>query len=158
MDNLTTFVIPSIRRDTVQRAIDSVGDTPYLVGYDDLHEGEAVIRNRLIEQVETPWVSFLDDDDTITADYVKRLKEEIAAHPEAELIHFRQYFLRGLLIPAWTTVEWGNIGIAYSMKKELALKFPFKSVKHEDWQQVKEIDDAGHNIYFSPYITYLVRH
>lgn len=155
---LTTFVIPTIRRDTLQRAIDSTNGYSCLVGYDDAHEGEAVIRNRLIRKVKTPWVSFLDDDDSITEDYVKRLVEEISKNPEADLIHFRQYFLRGHLLPSWPKVEWGNIGIAYSVKTGVARQFPFKSVKNEDWIQVKEMHDAGKKIVFSPYITYRVRH
>jgi len=157
--DLTTFIIPSIRRDTLKRAINSIKDAQYLVGYDDLPRvGESETRNRLINWVTTPWVSFLDDDDTVTEDYVKRLQEEIKAHPEADIIHFRQYWLRGTIIPAWPTVEWGNIGIAYSVKTEVAKQFPFKSVRNEDWIQVKEMVEAGKKIHFSPYITYHVRH
>lgn len=159
--NPTTFVIPTIRRDTLDRAIESVQKTGanYLVGYDDSPRiGESEIRNGLIWEVDTPWVSFLDDDDTVTEDYVRRLEEEIKNHPEADIIHFRQYWLRGLILPTWTTVEWGNVGIAYSVKTEVAKQFPFKSVKNEDWIQVKEMVDAGKKLHFSPYITYRVRH
>lgn len=157
-ENLTTFIIPSIRRDTLDRALKSVENWPHLVGFDDKHEGEGVIRNRLIEQATTPWVSFLDDDDSVTADYVERLKEEIQKNPDAEIIHFRQYFLRGLLLPGWPKVEWGNIGIAYSMKRELALKYPFRSERHEDYEHVKRLFENGKKVVFSPYITYRVRH
>lgn len=158
-DNLTTFIIPSIRRDTLQRAIDSVPQgTDFMVGFDDDRRGEGVVRNELISKAVTPWVSFLDDDDTVTSDYVERLYEEIGKNPDADIIHFRQYFLRGLIMPGWPTVEWGNIGIAYSVKREVALEYPEKSEKHEDYEHVKRMVEAGKKIVFSPYITYRVRH
>lgn len=156
--DLTTFIIPSIARDTLRRAIDSTRDAQCLWTVDDERIGEGEIRNRLIKEAKTPWVSFLDDDDTVTEDYVARLEEEIERHPEADIIHFRQYFLRGLIIPNWPKVEWGNIGIAYSVKREVALEFPFVSEKHEDFYHVKKMVDAGKKIVFSRYITYRVRH
>jgi glycosyltransferase involved in cell wall biosynthesis len=39
--------------------------TKHLVGLDKKFEGPAAVRNRLLEEVETEWVSFLDDDDLL---------------------------------------------------------------------------------------------
>lgn len=156
--NLTTFIISTIRRPTLERALKSVKDLPHLIGYDDHHEGPGAVRNRLIAQAATLWVSFLDDDDSITEDYVERLQEEIEKTPYADVIHFRQYFLRGHILPSWPIVEWGNVGIAYSIQREVALQFPFRDVKYEDYDQVKRVSDAGKAVVFSPYITYRVRH
>lgn len=159
---ITSFIIPSIDRPTLGRAKMSVynatGEFP-LCEIDTERIGPGEIRNRLIKQADTEWVSFLDDDDTITLDYVDRLKEEIAAHPEADVIHFTQYFVeQRLIFPHWPTVNFENIGIGFSVKRELALKHPFKSEPHEDYHFVKRLADEGYNVFFSKYCVYRVRH
>lgn len=158
MKSLTTFIIPTIKRPTLQRAIESANGHPIIVLHDKDRIGPGDIRQQMIETVKTPWVSFLDDDDTITYDYVDRLKEEIAKHPEADVIHFREYFLWGQLLPNWPVVEWGNIGICFSVKTKVALAHPFKSEPYEDYEFVRRIHEAGGNVVFSPHITYKARH
>jgi len=158
---MTTFIIPSINRKTLKRAVDSAEATGATVSIllDIDRVGESTMRNELAKQAKTPWLSYLDDDDTITSDYVERLEEEIANHPEADVIHFRQYFCdTGHILPTWPEVTWGNIGIAFSVKKDIALKYPFQTEEHEDYKFIKRIQEAGHNIHFSKYITYRVRH
>lgn len=155
---LTTFIIPSIRRDTLQRTIDSVRDAPYLVGYDDKRIGEGKMRDRLIRKATTPWVSFVDDDDTVTEDYVQRLQEEIEKNPDADLIYFRMYNAdSGWLSPQWPVIRFG-IGMCFSVKREVAMEFPFESEPHEDLRFVERLEEAGKKIVFSTYITYKIRH
>lgn len=156
--NTTTFIIPSIDRPTLQRAIRSVGNNDYLVKIDKEKIGEAAIRNELIRLAKTEWVSFLDDDDTITSDYVARLQEEIKVNPEADVIHFREYFLRGQLLPTWPKVEWGNIGISFSVKRQVAIDNPFLDEDHEDYHFVRRLEEKRYKIHFSKYLTYHVRH
>jgi glycosyltransferase involved in cell wall biosynthesis len=154
----TTFIIPSIGRPTLQRALDSVSGHPYLFHVDTERKGEAVVRNELIKQALTEWVSFLDDDDTIYPDYVQRLEEEIIAHPEADVIHFRSYFLHGQVLPLVPEVMWSNVGISFSVKRQVALDNPFQTEAHEDWYFLERLEQAGYNIHFSKYLTYKVRH
>lgn len=157
----TTFIIPSINRPTLERAIKSVEriNQPYLVYHDDERAGAGHARQQLIKHVDTDWVSMLDDDDTITEDYVQRLEEEIAAHPDADLIHFRQYFINtGQVFPNWPEVAWGNIGISFSVKTKVARQVGYKSEPYEDFEFVKRVKEAGFNVYFSKYLVYRVRH
>lgn len=157
--DLTTFIIPSLNRPTLQRAIDSVKEYPYLVQIDHQNIGAGFTRQELIKQATTEWVSLLDDDDTVTEDYVQRLQEEIEGHPEADLIHFREYFVQtGELLPYWPNVTWGNVGVSFSVKRELALKYPFMSQPFEDYEFIRRLEDYGCNIFFSKYIVYRVRH
>lgn len=158
---LTTFIIPSTNRPTLQRAIDSARDTgaEVLALIDEEGKGRSFIRNELIRQATTKWVSFLDDDDTVFPEYVDRLWEEIEAHPEADVIHFREYFLATAhIFPTWPRVEWGNVGICFSVRRELALQFPFVEQKYEDFKFVEKLKDEGYSIYFSKYLTYKARH
>jgi hypothetical protein len=156
--SVTTFILPSIRRPTLQRAINSVAPHPYKVGYDDDRGSRGSIRMELIQLADTPWVSMLDDDDSVTCDYVQRLEEEIAAHPDAGCIIFRQWWLRGQFIPVAPEVEWGNIGISFSVKRDIALAHPMRDEPHEDLHFIERLQAAGVKLRFSPYITYRVRH
>lgn len=166
---ITTFIIPSIDRPHLQRAISSVrNQAPYLVQIDKYGVGPAASRNELIRLADTEWVSMLDDDDTVTDDYVARLKEESEAHPEADVIVFREYFIaekmgEGYEYPdhfIWQApvVHWGQIGIAFSVKREVAMKYPFLDEVNEDFHFVERIDQAGHKIHFSKYLVYRARH
>lgn len=64
-----TVVIPSIpgRQDSLRRAMGSIRETDVdvqgFVQIDQEGEGAAATRNRALEQVTTPLVAFLDDDD-----------------------------------------------------------------------------------------------
>lgn len=164
---LTTFIIPSVDRPTLQRAIDSAAkQAPYLVQIDKHKIGASAIRNDLIQLAETEWVSFLDDDDTVTDDYVARLEEESRKHPEADVIVFREYFIEELMdfpypdhfIWQAPVVHWGQIGICFSVKREVAIKFPFVKEDNEDFHFVERIERAGHKIHFSKYLVYRARH
>src|SRR6187549_32032 len=162
--SLTTFIIPSIGRPTLQRAIDSVREHPYLVEIDKNKIGEAAIRNGLIKLAETEYVSFLDDDDTVTADYVEKLELEVAKAKNKgiipDLIVFKEYFIGELMntkgmedhfIWQKPEVEFGEIGIAFSVRRQIALDHQFLDEKHEELYLVKRVQEAGYNIIFSPY-------
>lgn len=165
--DITTFIIPSVDRPTLQRAIDSAAkQAPYLVKVDEKRIGAGAIRNNLVRQAKTEWVSFLDDDDTVTEDYVDRLKEEAEKHPEADLIIFREYLISDLMDDMYPDhfiwqvpmVHWGQIGISFSVKREVAMKHPFLSEPNEDFHFVRRVEEAGYNIHFSKYIVYRARH
>ena len=169
-NDITTFIIPSIGRDTLQRAIDSVSkQAPYLVEIDEYKIGASAIRNGLIQHATTEWVSFLDDDDTVTDDYVQRLKEESEAHPDADVIIFREYFISDLMdgdgakypdhfIWEVPVVHWGQIGISFSVKREVALQQPFIEEPNEDFHFIERLDQQGYKIHFSKYLVYRCRH
>lgn len=158
MSDLTTFIIPSIDRPTLQRAIDSVKGHPYLVEIDRQHVGPSATRNGLIKLADTPWVSMLDDDDTVTPDYVDRLRDELKVNPEADVVIFREFFPHGVVLPAWPVVAMGNIPISFSIKRELALRYPFLDEPHEDFELIARLERAGAHIHFSQWLTYRMRH
>lgn len=73
MSAVITVVTPTIagREDLLQECIASVkaAGFPHLIGADPQHLGPAVVRNKLLESVKTPWVVFLDDDDLLYPQY-----------------------------------------------------------------------------------------
>ena len=56
-------------KDTVKKQ--TVGELPHLIMLDANRIGPAGIRNMLVEEVKTPWVVFLDDDDWLEYDYAE---------------------------------------------------------------------------------------
>lgn len=57
---------------------------PHLVGLDERREGPAVIRNRLLGQVRTPWVLPLDDDDLVHEAYQRIVERSL---PGADVVY-----------------------------------------------------------------------
>lgn len=157
--SLTTFIIPTIRRVTLDRAIKSAEATGAgtLIEFDEKRVGPGETRNKLIQRANTPWVSMLDDDDTVIPSYVNRLQEEIAITPDVDVVMFRTYFIHGVILPAWPNVYFGNIPISFSVKRDVALEMPFKSEPFEDYEFIKRLDEAGKKIVWSKYLTYLMR-
>lgn len=75
-----TVVIPTIygREADLRRAVMSVQQQTYknhriIVALDDEGAGAAATRQRALEQVETPWVAFLDDDDWFAPIHLERM-------------------------------------------------------------------------------------
>ena len=111
-----TFIIPSIGRSTLGRALESLDnqsdkdfaaiivldgcecpesfDYPWLsimklpkrLGVRN-HAGE--VRNHAIQKATSEWIAFLDDDDTASPNYVSYLKEELKMNPGADVVVFR---------------------------------------------------------------------
>lgn len=180
-----TIIIPTIGRPTLQRAIDSVlmqtnegwqcyvegdgvnprdviGDPSYgkVLSWKQPHfRHESDMRNIGVTQADTEWVGFLDDDDTLSPNYVKWLKEEAA---DNDVVIFRQTFLKAgdqeaTVFPSRPEIVWGNVGISYAIKREWALKHPFKRSRHEDLLQLVAVEAAGAKIHFSNHIAYYGR-
>lgn len=72
-----TVITPTIegREDQLLECVESVqGQTVrafHLIGLDQNRAGPAHVRNALVEQVDTTWVLFLDDDDVLDPDYIE---------------------------------------------------------------------------------------
>lgn len=89
-----TVVIPSItpRTKLLHRALDSVLAQRYtadaiVVEVDRDHSGAAETRNRGLAKVDTQWVAFLDDDDTMGPDHLAELTEYAWDHPGVDLVY-----------------------------------------------------------------------
>jgi Glycosyl transferase family 2 len=81
-----TVVTPWMRgrEELLAEAEKSVGEQTvlpvmHLIQEDTWNEGPAIIRNRMLHQVETPWVAFLDDDDLLDPEHIETLLLETMA-------------------------------------------------------------------------------
>ena len=74
---LLTASLPE-RKDLLAEAVASVAaqtvhPVVHLVGIDHAREGAATVYNRLAGMVDTPWVTFLDDDDLLDPNHLETL-------------------------------------------------------------------------------------
>jgi hypothetical protein len=120
----------------------------------------AVLRNFGSYQTHTPWVAFVDDDDTLDPSYVARLQEEIALTPEAKCVIFRMHASgSGALPPAsHTDFKVNSVGISFAVRRTLFDEgLMFAPSATEDYELLARIRDAKKRIVMSPYVTYLVK-
>jgi glycosyltransferase involved in cell wall biosynthesis len=79
---LISVVTPTIpgREHLLAECVASVkaAGLPHLVEADVAGEGPAVVRNRLVERVTTPWVLFLDDDDLLYPQYMRIVSRHLS--------------------------------------------------------------------------------
>lgn len=124
-----------------------------------VHSKAGYVRNVGLHWVQTPWVGFLDDDDCLTYDYVERLQEECRIVPTADMIVFKMIDKKLILPPpSSTTIVKNEIGISFAYRSSLIQEgFRFRSSEHEDYHMVHTIYQAGKQVVFSPYVTYVVR-
>ena len=181
---MITFIIPTIGRNTLNRSINSLlyqsnpnwkaivvfdGIPPSSFNDDRIksisinksgklnHAG--LVRNEGIKNCDTEWIGFLDDDDTISKDYVERFNEEVNLNPDAKSIIFR------MKCPSHSNdilpqLQHNNfildrVGISFAMRKDLNLFF--EPSGREDYHLLDKIRSGKNKMVISPYVTYFVR-
>lgn len=177
-----TFIIPTLGRATLSRAIgsllaqtnpnwkaivvfDGVKNTTNIkdnrVTYIEInklgtrnHAGN--VRNIGISRADTEWVAFLDDDDTVDLKYVDRFYEEINLNANVECVIFRMSNGH-LVFPELNdkTFHINKVGISFAMKSSLPEKFSPSGT--EDFYLLDKIRSNKRKIVISPYINYFVR-
>lgn len=178
----TTFIIPTIGRPTLQKTIDSLlkqtcQDWKAIVIFDGVeptlsmtdpritilrlekrlgvHNHAGRVRNHGMKQVDTEWISFVDDDDTVTSNYVELLKREA---DKGDVIIF-QMDMGGWILPPTesTTFHKCRVGISFSMRTKLMTQFSFQPSSTEDFDLLDRMRTSGVKYFLSKNVTYNVR-
>jgi glycosyltransferase involved in cell wall biosynthesis len=181
---MITFIIPTIGRPTLSRTINClleqsnpnwnaiiVFDGVKSINYPDSRiksvsipkigytNCAGLVRNSAIKIADTEWIGFVDDDDTISQDYVEKFEEEIKLNPNAKCIIFRMKtkFDPDKVLPApnHTNFIKNKVGISFAIKKDLNILFE-PSIT-EDYFLLDKIRKNNHPMIISPYVTYFVR-
>jgi glycosyltransferase involved in cell wall biosynthesis len=176
---LVTFIIPSLNRPTLIRAIKSLEsqinhDWRCIIVFDGLDKdlkipsskeikikvmkteklGDAgLVRNVALPFVETDWIAFLDDDDIVKPTYVEKLKYYVRReHNRIDAVHFSIERSDGSLEPALNQcVGMSCGGISYAVKTSFVLKnnIIFDAGFGEDKRFFEQCKKKG-----KPFITY----
>ena len=116
------------------------------------------VRNYAMKFLETDWMSFVDDDDTVTPDYVHFLKEA----QDNDVVIFRMCYNNGRILPppGSTEIIPGLVGISFSVRKTILdehnLRFPNNG--SEDYEFLSTLQRSGVKMHISPHIAYRIRH
>lgn len=123
-----------------------------------------LVRNALIQKSITPWVCFLDDDDTLRKEYINNFYTELSKKPDADVIVFRMSYNstdKQVLPPKGTTSpQLHKIGISFAVRYQFLYKNDiwFENSTREDFLLLKRIEDSGGIFVFSSYIGYNINY
>ena len=119
------------------------------------------VRNAAIHFATTEWIGFVDDDDTLTDDYVSKLKEELMSNIQYDCIIFRMIYKNGIILPELNNnnfPEEDHVGISFCYKKELFDNgLCFIPSRIEDYELLTKIKNKNYKILLSEHICYNVR-
>ena len=181
MDTKITFIIPSIGRPTLNKTIDSLlaqnksnwkaiivfdGVDPinvndpriqcYQISKTGIANHAGRVRNFAIDKVDTEWMAFVDDDDTLSANYLNYFEEEISSDKDADCVIFRMLD-KGFVFPEDKTKKFviNHVGISFAVRKNLNIKFEPSCT--EDFYYLNTIREMKKKIILSSHLTYFVR-
>ena len=189
ISNLITFIIPSIGRSTLINSVQCLknqtnpnwkaiiafdGISPTIENDDPritimktkkLGQGNnsaGLVRNKAIEYATSEWVAFLDDDDSISPDYVETFINEIGTYCPDVLI-FRFMFSNNVCIVPHLDLTrapgFGEVGISFAMKKRVFNDgCIFVSSSCEDYNLIHQIISRNFKVMISPYVKYFARY
>ena len=182
-----TFIIPTIGRSTLLKTIESLKNQTNNLwkaiiifdGIDSTIENNddritilkseklgintnkaANVRNYGIKFATTEWVAFLDDDDSISNDYIDKFLNEITLFNQVEILVFRMLNNDGRILPELDSskLEFHHVGISFAVKKSLFDSGLIFHPSHcEDFIYLYNCVKNGCKLIISPYITYFVR-
>jgi hypothetical protein len=118
------------------------------------------VRNIGIEMAQSFWIGFVDDDDTLSKNYICYLKNELMyVNNDIDAIIFRMMYKNGAVLPSKfdRNIIRNKVGISFAIKKDLSCKYKFDNNPFEDYFFLKNIQNNGHKILISSYVAYYVR-
>lgn len=186
-DGRITFIIPTIGRDTLSRTLESLiaqtqPDWNAIVVFDGISptigipdarisfmeiskKGNAgFVRNEGIKVATTEWIGFVDDDDTLTPNYIECFNHDKS---NSDVVLFRMKMPDGTIlpVPGDTEFKFGEVGISFCYKRTLAInqKLLFENIEGmipgvcEDLGLLERLRNNMYKIRISENMTYLVR-
>ncbi len=186
MNSSITFIIPSLNRPSLKETISSLinqtnPNWECIVIYDGVdgesfnderiktikidkigcfgayHGKSGLVRNAGIETCKTEWIGFLDDDDTIHPDYVKKLFEEYYNY---DFVVWRMKYQNGLIFPEphRTDLVFARVGISFCYKNKFDNLLFDNNSDGEDFDFLSKLKKLTNNWVITPEVYYNVRH
>jgi len=185
---IITFIIPSIGRETLKNTIISlqnlknsnwlciiifdgvkqniqINDDRFTI-YEIEKKGEknygGYVRNLALKKsINTSWVGFVDDDDTVSDKYIQYLLEESNKYNNVDVIIFRMMYENNLILPEKNdkNIIMNKVGISFAIHKNIfeKKKYFFKNNSKEDYYFLRTLQKNKYKMLISGYIAYFVR-
>lgn len=113
------------------------------------------------QQIDTEFIGFLDDDDTIHPNFITYLEEEKNKNSSIETCIFRMMYPNGYFLPNkyHTKIKIKQFGISFAIRKQYLEKnaIRFQNHPYEDFLFLKLLEQQKCKIVISPYIVYFIR-
>jgi len=184
---MITFIIPSLNRSTIKRTIESLinqtsDNWKAIVIYDGV-DGEkfddervttikidktglvgpkngqsGLVRNEGIKLVDTDWIGFLDDDDSLDKNYVKALFEK---YQKYDFVVWRMVYENGFILPpmSMNDLVFAHVGISFCYNKNIFKELLFSQNRDgEDFDFLMELKKQSNKFIITPEVMYNVRH
>ena len=129
-------------------------------GLSDKKNCAGLVRNIGIKNttINSKWIGFLDDDDTISPNYIDNLiKEEQLNNPE--IVIFRMAYENGYILPNKydKNIIRNKVGISFCLKTSIAKNIYFENNPYEDYMYLKKLEIQKYKIIISEKVMYFVR-
>jgi glycosyltransferase involved in cell wall biosynthesis len=184
MEKKITFIIPSINRPSIINAVNSLLNqtnpnwvciiiydgvdgfkfdddrikivvTEKLGGSSSFHGISGLVRNVGLNMVNTNWIGFLDDDDTLDSNYVHTLFNK---YTDYDFVIWKMKYTNGIILPRGNTIKFGDVGISYCYKNKFEnLRFD-KNRDGEDFDFLLKLNSLSNNYIITPEILYKINH
>ena len=182
-----TFIIPSIGREFILYTIDSllsqtnpnwkaiiiydniqpiikINDSRIQILKTDKKEGKCVrsagnVRNYSLNYIDTDWIGFVDDDDTISTNYLQNLLCDINNHPQIDCIIFRMMDNKVILPEIESKMFYKeHVGISFALKYSLYKdhNLKFSAGDTEDFELLDKIYKKSFKMLLSKHLNYFV--
>ena len=184
---IITFIIPTIGRKTLGDTINSLraqtnSNWKAIIIFDGIksninindfrikimeisktgigHNSAGLVRNIGLKCVDTKWVGFVDDDDTLSSTYVSSLLDDIKNHPNVKTIIFRMISKNGIIYPYPDDNNFyiNKVGISFAVNTNFykTNNLYFKPSSQEDYYYLDNVRKLKVPILISSYVTYFV--
>ena len=117
-----------------------------------------------IKDSDFHWIGFVDDDDCLSPDYIDNLKAElnidkVSNFCKPEVVIFRMAYENGLVLPMQQdrNIILKKVGISFCINIDIAHKYKFDNHIYEDFMYLKRLQNNGHKIIISEYVSYFVK-
>ena len=184
MENKITFIIPSINRPSIINAVNSLLNqtnpnweciiiydgvdgfkfdddrikivvTEKLGGSSWVHGISGLVRNVGLNMVDTNWIGFLDDDDTLDSNYVHTL---FTKYNDYDFVIWKMKYTNGIILPRGNSIQFGDVGISFCYKNKFEnLRFD-KNRDGEDFDFLIKLKSLTNNFIIAPEVYYNIRH
>jgi hypothetical protein len=129
-------------------------------GITDEYNKAGYVRNIGFSYVKnSEWIGFLDDDDSLSNDYIDKLENEINLNSAIDICIFRMIYENNIILPGKIdkSINKNRIGISFALKSYITNNINFYNSQYEDYFYLKELEYKNYKIVISPYICYYVR-
>lgn len=114
-----------------------------------------LVRNFGLKVVNSEWVGFLDDDDTLHPDYVKTLFDKYTKY---DVVVWRMQYKNGLILPEFDANELigGHVGISYCYQNKFGNILFDENFDGEDYLFLVKLSNLTKNFILTPEVYYYV--